>query len=218
MDKPIITENNKGKGAIKWVQTSRAEKSVGSVLLGRGVALYDYCMDHRTDLSVLVEDLHERMVRFRNITIWTGNENNKVRKAWTAICYDHPGKGMDDVMGADVTLSQLEKWYAFETEGLETATILNEGVYHLWDKDYVQTAVDLCIPHKTLLVLRNWATMPGQDVIRIARYAVDAVGGLDALKDVQNNLGLKDAFVMAWRYAEDKLLDEYPGRRDKVEL
>ena len=218
MDRPIIIENNKGNGTLKWVQTSRAEKSAGSAILGRGVALYDFCMDHSTDLDRLAADLHFRMQAFRTVTIWTEHESNKVRKAWTGICYDHPGKGMDSVMSADVTLPLLRKWYNFQKESLETATILNDAVHQLWEGDFVQMAVDLCIPHKTLMLFRNWAMCPGEDVVRVTRFASDAIGGKEALKADSNILPDRDGFIMAWRYAEDKLLDAFPGKRGEIEL
>ena len=202
-----VIENNKGKGPLKWVETSRMAVCPGDALLGRGCALYDYRTGLKTDLHRLAEDPSSRASVFRTINIWVEDSDNRGKKAWGLVCHDHPGKGMDAVLDADVSEKEIIRWYDFEKRGLETSETLRTLSVKWWDNDFVKMAEDICMPVRTMNLIRNWGVIPGRDVTDVLRYA------LTESQKVDIPLYAKERFVEAWGEAEDRLLDFPPNKR-----
>lgn len=224
MEYTVVTENNKGFGTLKWFGNSRYAKSPGAALLGRATALYDYKMDFHTDLELLINDFHERSRKFRSIGIWTQTDNSRIRRAWTLACYDHPGKGVDAVMDADVTLDEVQTWYDFEYEGLSDSVLIDRTMKAIWGGDFVQFSKDLLIHGRVVHLWRTWGQIPGVDVHKVLHYALDRtrrlVGDrkiLDRRKEEyveQEVLPYRAEFIKAWKKAEDVLLSvSIPKRR-----
>ena len=212
-------DNDKGYGPLRWFGGSRDAVSPGAALLGRGCALYDFRMDFSTDFELLVNDLHARMTKFRNVNIWTQSETNRIRKAWTSICYDHPGKGTDSVMSPDVTVEELRKWYDYQYESLSVCMTMEKLLHSLWDGDFMLMCQDLHVHGRVFHLFRTWERMPGTDVHKTFRHAFDKALHLDDIgrggtvlsrwKENYNEadaLPYRTAFIEAWKEAEDRLL------------
>ncbi|GEM_PF-3944582 len=229
MDYVNVKENDRGFGPLRWFGNSRDAVSPGSALLGRGIAIYDFRMDYNTDLEKLADDLHFRMTAFRSLNIWMESESNKVRKAWTNTCYDHPGKGMDDVMGADVTLDEVTRWYDFEYNGLADCVLFDKLLKSLWGGDFVRLSEDLNIHGRIVHLWRNWDRMPSPEVRMVLEHAfaralhLDDMGGEVLCRsresyDEDEAMPYRETFIRAWREAEDILLSCPAPKRHLINL
>ena len=231
MDYVKVKDHDKGYGPLRWFGNSRDAVSVGAALLGRGCAIYDMRMDYATDLEKLAEDLSFRSTVFRSVNIWAETENAKVRRAWALACYDHPGKGRDSVMEADVTLEELQKWYDFEMDGLTDCILTDKVLKSLWGGDFVQLSKDLNVHGRIIHIFRNWGQVPGSDYHKVMEYAFlktlhmdhEGIGGdiLSRGKETyveEEALPYRQMFIESWRKAEDCLLSYPAPKRVSVNL
>lgn len=226
-----VKEHDKGHGPLVWLDNSRAAVSPGAALLGRGLALYDFCMDFVSDLEQIVNDLSLRATRFRNLNIWTETCNAKTRRAWTLACYDHPGKGMDSVMDADVTFEEVRRWYDFEKDGLTDCVLTDKVLKALWGGDFVLMSTDLNVHGRIFHLFRTWGQIPGQDYHKVLEYAFmqtlhmdnEGIGGEILLRGresyvEEDALPYREKFIESWRKAEDTLISYPVPKRKEVTL
>jgi len=231
MDYVKVKEHDRGYGPLRWFGNSRDASSAGAALLGRGIGLYDMRMDYVTDLEEVVNDLSFRMTTFRSINIWTTTDNAKVRRAWTLACYDHPGKGMDSVMDADVTLEEVRRWYDFEKDGLTDCILTDKVLKSLWGGDFVKMAYDLNVNGKIIHIFRNWGQVPGSDYHKVMEYAFlktlhldnEGIGGEILLRGRESYVEedafpYREKFIESWRKAEDTLISYPVPKRKEVTL
>lgn len=229
MEYTVVTENDKGFGPLKWFGNSRNAASAGAALLGRAVAIYDYKMNFNSDLELLVNDLHARRTKFRNVNIWTETDNSKVRRAWMITCFDHPGKGLDAVMEADVTLDEVQKWYDFEYDGLTDDVLIDKVMKALWGGDFVQFSKDLCIHGRVVHLWRTWGQIPGSDIHKVLEYAFlsalhldkKGIGGEILTRSKytyveEEALPYRKEFIRAWKKAEDALISVAVPKRQFI--
>jgi len=221
--------NDKGYGPLRFIKKGYDAKDKGAALFGRAMAIHDFEMGIRTEDFEKMESIKTRIALFVDFAVWVEDASKRARNAWNSMCCDYPGMGKIEVADPNVSVSEIEKWYEWEYEGLECAKRLGRTFTILFGWNKALTAETLLFPLKEVTRISMWNVLPSDEVQMLFDYAyedLDAIADWHILCDITTKdnysddamQSLRDMFVEKWKEGEDKLLSVPSIKRREVDL
>ena len=221
--------NEKGYGPLKFTKRGFDTQKRGAALLGRAIALYDFIMDYKTDLRIL-SDVKARINKFRDICIWVDTlDTKRPKNAYSAICRDYPGKGIEQVADPDIDIGDVQQWYEWEYKALEVVRdfLQTTGILFRWDIQNVADA--LKIPFKVVNLFYSYSELPGDDLASVFEYAVEFTHAMPEWHMIVKTFSednydehliapYRQLFIERWQKAEDKLISVPVRERKGVRI
>lgn len=222
-------------GPLRWNDTPQGVRDRKACLLGRIAALYAYGTETTEECKprTLFESPLKRSSMLRTVTKWADSmPTRNFKRRLVSICMDCPGVNAEALEVQPFDMDELERWYSWELEHLQSLDALKTSLARLWPgtRDGRPFA-DLGVPLDKYRRWRCLENLMSRDVERCLNEAWNAVIDDESFIDRPDFNNDKEAFVSwfqkpgrvscrrtfveTWKREERRLLAIDPRQRDR---
>lgn len=221
-------------GPLRWNDTPQGVRDRKACLLGRIAALYAYGTETTEECKprTLFESPLKRSSMLRTVTKWADSmPTRNFKRRLVSICMDCPGVNAEALEVQPFDMDELERWYSWELEHLQSLDALKTSLARLWPgtRDGRPFA-ELGVPLDKYRRWRCLENLMSRDVERCLNEAWNAVIDDESFIDrpdfnndkeafvswfqKSDRASCRRAFVETWKREEHRLLAIDPRQRD----